>query len=170
MKLNTNISVENIIAIATIICSVVLTFGFMQYDIDIMRKELELKADKREIIADRNLISRGVQIFPKSIVQENSTIGEYTILNTASLVEHDCIIGNGVHIMPGAVIGGNVNMGNFVTVGLNATILPNLNIDEGAFIGAGAVVTKDVKKNQVVVGSPAKFLKKMKHKVTIKYL
>ena len=125
---------------------------------------------KHSYIADRNLISRGVQIFPKSIVQENSTIGEYTILNTASLVEHDCIIGNGVHIMPGAVIGGNVNIGNFVTVGLNATILPNLNIDEGAFIGAGAVVTKDVKKNQVVVGSPAKFLKKMKHKVTIKYL
>ena len=72
--------------------------------------------------------------------------------------------------MPGAVIGGNVNIGNFVTVGLNATILPNLNIEEGAFIGAGAVVTKDVKKNHVVVGSPAKFLKKMKHKVIIKYL
>ena len=54
MKLNTNISVENIIAIATIICSVILAFGFMQYDIDIMRKELELKADKREVTADKN--------------------------------------------------------------------------------------------------------------------
>ena len=41
MKLYTNISVENIITIATIVCSVILAFGFMQYDIDIMRKELE---------------------------------------------------------------------------------------------------------------------------------
>ena len=49
MKLNTNISIENIIAIATIICSIILAFGFMQYDIDVMRKELELKADKREV-------------------------------------------------------------------------------------------------------------------------
>ena len=125
---------------------------------------------KHSYIADTKLISKGVQIFPKSIVQENSQIGEYTILNTASLVEHDCKIGNGVHIMPGAVIGGNVNIGNFVTVGLNATILPNLNIAEGAYIGAGAVVTKDIKKNYVVVGSPARFIKKIKHKVTMKYL
>ena len=57
MKLNTNISVENIVTIATIVCSVILAFGFMQYDIDIIRKELELKADKREMDADRNLIT-----------------------------------------------------------------------------------------------------------------
>ena len=40
MKLNTNISVENIITIATIICSITLAFGFMKYDIDVMRKDL----------------------------------------------------------------------------------------------------------------------------------
>ena len=34
MKLNTNISIENIITIVTLICSVILAFGFMQYDID----------------------------------------------------------------------------------------------------------------------------------------
>ena len=49
MKLNTNISIENIVTIATIICAVTLAFGFMQYDIDIMKKELELKADKELI-------------------------------------------------------------------------------------------------------------------------
>ena len=42
MKLNTNISIENIVTIATIICAVTLAFGFMQYDIDIMKKELNL--------------------------------------------------------------------------------------------------------------------------------
>tara|TARA_X000001382_G_scaffold130230_1_gene124454 strand:- start:300 stop:536 length:237 start_codon:yes stop_codon:yes gene_type:complete len=76
MKLNTNISVENIIAIATIICSVVLTFGFMQYDIDIMRKELELKADKREIIADRNLITYKLDIIMKDIEEIKQTLKE----------------------------------------------------------------------------------------------
>ena len=119
---------------------------------------------KHSYISDKKLISKGVQIFPKSIVQENTSIGEYTILNTGSIVEHDCIVGNGAHIMPGAVIGGNVNIGNFVTIGLNATIMPQLNIEEGAYIGAGSVVTKDVKKNEVVVGNPAKFLKSIEHK------
>tara|TARA_R110002012_G_scaffold224136_1_gene396146 strand:+ start:518 stop:754 length:237 start_codon:yes stop_codon:yes gene_type:complete len=76
MKLNTNISVENIIAIATIICSIVLAFGFMQYDIDVMRKELELKADKREIIADRNLITYKLDIIMKDIEEIKQTLKE----------------------------------------------------------------------------------------------
>ena len=49
MKLNTNISLENIITIVALICSIVLAFGFMQYDIDIIQKKLDLKAD-RELI------------------------------------------------------------------------------------------------------------------------
>tara|TARA_R110002049_G_scaffold61071_1_gene163131 strand:- start:603 stop:839 length:237 start_codon:yes stop_codon:yes gene_type:complete len=76
MKLNTNISVENIIAIATIICSVILAFGFMQYDIDIMRKELELKADKREVTADRNLITYKLDIIMQDIAEIKETLKE----------------------------------------------------------------------------------------------
>ena len=101
-------------------------------------------------------MGKGVQIFPGVIINENSKIGGYTILNTASLIEHDCQIGSGVHIMPGAVLGGNVKIKNFVTVGINATILPGLTIEEGSFIGAGSVVTKMLK-NQIVAGNPAKF-------------
>ena len=70
--------------------------------------------------------------------------------------------------MPGSVVGGNTNIGDFVTIGLNATVMPGLDIEEGAFIGAGAVVTKNVKKNEVVIGNPAKFLKKIEHKVDLK--
>jgi len=50
VKLNTNISVENIINIFTMIFAVTLSFGFMKYDIDALKKELEFKADK-ELIA-----------------------------------------------------------------------------------------------------------------------
>ena len=76
MKLNTNISVENIVTIATIVCSVILAFGFMQYDIDIMRKELELKADKREMDADRNLITYKLDIIMQDIAEIKETLKE----------------------------------------------------------------------------------------------
>ena len=76
MKLNTNISIENIIAIATIICSIILAFGFMQYDIDVIRKELELKADKREVIADRNLITYKLDIIMEDIAEIKQTLKE----------------------------------------------------------------------------------------------
>ena len=69
MKLNTNISVENIVTIATLVCSIILAFGFMQYDIDIMRKELELKADKREMDADRNLITYKLDVMMQDIAE-----------------------------------------------------------------------------------------------------
>ena len=76
MKLNTNISVENIVTIATLICSIILAFGFMQYDIDIMRKELELKADKREMDADRNLITYKLDVMMQDIAEIKQILKE----------------------------------------------------------------------------------------------
>ena len=76
MKLNTNISLENFVAIATIVCSVILAFGFMQYDIDIIRKEMELKVDKREVDADRNLITYKLDIITQDIEEIKQTLKE----------------------------------------------------------------------------------------------
>ena len=65
--------------------------------------------------------------------------------------------------MGGVSIAGRVKIGDYVSIGTNATIFPDLEISEGAFIGAGAVVRKNVKKNEIVVGNPSKFLKMNKH-------
>ncbi|MDG0842090.1 sugar O-acetyltransferase [Staphylococcus equorum] len=44
-------------------------------------------------------------------------------------------------------------------IGAAATILPGVTVGENAIVGANAVVTKDVPKNAVVTGSPAKVVK-----------
>ncbi len=148
-------------------------FGKARY---LISKKLEKKLKPLKIISKNSLvfnkkkIGKGVQIFPGAILNENSSLGDYSIINTASIIEHDCQIGSGVHIMPGAALGGNVVVKDFVTVGMNATVLPNIIIEEGAYIGAGSVVTKNVKKNEVVYGNPSKFVRKMKHKIKIKFL
>jgi len=137
-------------------------------------KELENKnikplniISKSTYVDNEKLLGKGIQLFPNSVVQTNAKLGDYSILNTGVILEHDCIVGNGVHIMPGAVIGGNAVIGDYVSIGLNATVMPKVQIEEGAYIGAGAVVMNDVKKNDVVVGNPAKFLKKIEHKVNL---
>ena len=146
--------------------------GRVRYSIS---KELEKKKleplniiSKNAYFDSKKLLGKGIQLFPGSIVHYRATVGDYCILNTGSILEHDCKLGNGVHLMPGSVIGGNTIIGDFVSVGLNATILPQLEIGEGAVIGAGAVVTKNVKKNEVVLGNPAKFHKFTSQKVDLK--
>jgi acetyltransferase-like isoleucine patch superfamily enzyme len=47
-----------------------------------------------------------------------------------------------------------------VWVGFQAVILPGVTIGHGSIVGAGAVVTKDVEPYTVVVGIPARPLKR----------
>lgn len=47
------------------------------------------------------------------------------------------------------------------SIGANATILGGITIGENALIGAGSVVTKDIPANEIWIGNPAKFLKKI---------
>lgn len=46
-------------------------------------------------------------------------------------------------------------------VGANATILPGKTIHEDGTVAAGSIVSKDVEKESLVVGSPAKQLRKV---------
>ena len=76
MKLNTNISIENIVTIITLMCSIVLAFGFMQYDIDMIRKELELKVDTRDVNADRTLITYKLDVMMQDITEIKQILKE----------------------------------------------------------------------------------------------
>lgn len=55
---------------------------------------------------------------------------------------------------------GPIVIGDRVFVGQNAVILGGVIIGDGAIVGAGAVVTKDVDPGTVVVGVPAKPLRR----------
>ena len=57
-------------------------------------------------------------------------------------------------------IKGDTIIGNDVWIGQNATILPGVHIGDGAIIGANSVVGSDVQAYTVVVGNPAKALRK----------
>jgi UDP-2-acetamido-3-amino-2,3-dideoxy-glucuronate N-acetyltransferase len=47
------------------------------------------------------------------------------------------------------------------TLGAGAVVLPGVTIGERAMVGAGAVVTKDVEPDTVVVGNPARVVRRL---------
>ena len=55
---------------------------------------------------------------------------------------------------------GDTVIGNDVWIGQNVTILPGVHIGDGAIIGANSVVGSDVEAYTIVVGNPAKPLRK----------
>ncbi|EGR4117273.1 acyltransferase [Vibrio cholerae] len=54
-----------------------------------------------------------------------------------------------------------IKIGNHVQVGAGAIILPGVEVGDNVMIGAGAVVTKNIVNNCIVVGNPARVLRKI---------
>lgn len=59
-----------------------------------------------------------------------------------------------------------IKIGNNVQIGVGAIILAGVSIGNNVIVGAGAVVTKNIDNNCIVVGNPAKILRKLEN---IKY-
>lgn len=67
VKLNTNVSIENVITIVVLIGSMTLAFGFMKSDVSSIKKQLELKIDKRQYEADENLVNYKLDVIMQDI-------------------------------------------------------------------------------------------------------
>ena len=67
VKLNTNISIENVITVIVLIASMTLAYGFMKADISTIKKELTMKVDERSFQADRNLIAFQLDVMMEDI-------------------------------------------------------------------------------------------------------
>lgn len=82
-------------------------------------------------------VGAGTILFANSYVGPNCRISEGVIVNTASVVEHDCVIGKFSHIAPGATVCGGVNIGDEVLIGAGAIITPNSRVPSGTLVKSG---------------------------------
>lgn len=116
--------------------------------------------DKHAIVSPGVKIGNGTVVMPGVVINPGTTIGKHSILNTRSVIEHDNTVGDFVHISPNATLAGTVSVSDFVHVGSGATVIPNKRVGKNTIVGAGSVVTKDTEANVVVVGVPAKIIKR----------
>ncbi|QLH75661.1 MAG: N-acetyltransferase [Methanomassiliicoccales archaeon] len=108
-------------------------------------------------------IQRGVEIGDRCKVEA------FAFIPTGVKIEEEVFVGPHVvftnDIYPRAVGDWKV-IPTFVrkgaSIGANATIVCGVVIGEGAMVGAGAVVTKDVPPDTLVVGNPARPVKRLR--------
>lgn len=89
-------------------------------------------------------------------IGDDTMIGQRTTIVT---LNHDLDPGNRLTATPKPV-----KIGKNVWIGASCTILPGVNIGDNCVIGAGSVVVKDIPKNTVAVGNPARVIKYIKEK------
>lgn len=112
------------------------------------------------IISPSVSIGLGTVIMPNVVVNADAKIGKGVIINSGSIIEHECSIEEYVHISPSVALAGNVSIGKCSHMGIHSTAIQNVSIGDNVIVGAGSVVLKHVENNLIVVGNPAKFLRR----------
>lgn len=108
--------------------------------------------------------------YPENLkMGKNFDIGTFTYINCRHGVEigDDVQIGSHCSIYSNSTIDnkkGPVILENNCKIGTHSTIMPNVTIGKNSVVAAYSFVTKSIPKNQLWVGVPAKFMKKIKGK------
>jgi acetyltransferase-like isoleucine patch superfamily enzyme len=126
-------------------------------------------------IREDNVIGNNVSIGTNSVLEFGNRIGDNSRIHSNCFLEM-VTIGKFVFIGPHVTFTDDPHpmgcpkykeckkgaiVGDFARIGANSTILPGVRIGENSLVGAGAVVTRDVPSHTVVIGNPAKVMKKI---------
>jgi acetyltransferase-like isoleucine patch superfamily enzyme len=134
------------------------------------------KTGHNVVVREEVSIGNNVSIWGNSTIDYGATLENNIKIHTSCYIAQYTYIEKDVFLAPGVIIGNDphpncefsvkcikkfaVRIKKGVQIGLNVTILPGVTIGENAIVGAGAVVTKDIPEDSVVVGNPAKIIKK----------
>lgn len=110
-------------------------------------------------IATNASLGKGIVAAAGALVCAHCQIGDYAILNTGCIIDHESMIGTAAHVCPGVRLAGHVVVEAGAFIGIGATVVQNIRIGFEAVVGAGAVVTQDVAPMTTVVGMPARVVK-----------
>ena len=105
-------------------------------------------------------VGRGVVILQQVTVASNARLGDHVMVLPNSVISHDDRIGEGSILAGGVCVSGGVEIGACCYLGSNSSVREHCKIGDRSLVGMGSVVLKDIEADSVVVGNPARLLRK----------
>ncbi|MDG2426891.1 MAG: acyltransferase [Acidimicrobiales bacterium] len=125
-------------------------------------------------VRERARIGQDVSIGQHCYIDHDVEIGDRCKIQNSVNLYHGVSVGNEVFIGPSVTFTNDLHpraMGDWevtttrvndgVSIGANATIVCGIEIGAGALVGAGSVVIDDVPPRTVVVGNPARVVRRL---------
>ena len=92
---------------------------------------------------------------------DQTIIEDHVKIDDIVHVGHNSIVKKATQITAGSVISGRAKIGKGCWIAPNSVVDPGCEIGDDCFVGTSSLVRSNFPENSVIVGSPAKFLKKM---------
>jgi UDP-2-acetamido-3-amino-2,3-dideoxy-glucuronate N-acetyltransferase len=152
---------------ATVCCGAVVYAGARIGSGAIIGDQTQVR--ERSVVGPRTVVGRGSTVDFGARVGARVSIQTGVYVTAGSIVEDDVFLGPGVvttndHTMGrhprGEALAGPV-LRRACRVGGGAVLVPGVEIGSEAFVAAGAVVTRDVGEREVVIGVPARVVRRV---------
>ncbi len=117
---------------------------------------------KTAFVADSSILEPGVFVMSNSYVGPGAKIGQCTLIMANALIGHNTTVGHLCHFSVGSITSSYITIGNVSDVTLGAKVLEKRKIGNYAIAGANSLITKDIPDYEIHIGSPSKFLKKIR--------
>lgn len=114
------------------------------------------------IISEKAHLWKWIFIWPWVVINTNSTIWNFSLINTKVSIDHDSIISDFSSIWPWVTLGWWVKIWNYSHIWLWANILEKIHIWENSLVWAWSLINKNIDNNLVIYWVPWKVIKERK--------
>lgn len=128
--------------------------------IDLPRERLVSVVDPSSFVSRTSRLGAGCVIFPHGHVGLNSQLDDFVFCLAGCVISHDCVIASRTVLASGARLAGGVRVEEDCLLGQSCTVREFVRIGRNCLIGMGAVVLEDVPPDSVMVGNPARRLRR----------